>query len=1153
MISKKSKILLVGTIVIFSPSFSYGQFTVEALEDSKKVVEDITEAGSEEQGLTGNEEATSTEELTEENVILLEFNEEQQDDIKHLEDTNQSSNIETKSSEQQIEKVEEEEPQQVEALTIETDPTLKEGVVHESVIELKEKLTRLGFGGMNINEVYGSFTAQRVSEFQAYYGLTADGIAGESTLEKLDEILSSPLQEGVRHPDTIELKEKLGTLGYGGMNINDMYGSFTALRVSQFQADHGLKDHGIVCDVTLDKIEELLTSVSQSGFEEGVVDDSVIELKQKLTRLGFGGMNINEVYGSFTVQRVSEFQAYYGLTSDGIAGERTLEKLDQILSSPFQEGIRHPDTIELKEKLGRLGYGGMNVNDMYGSFTALRVSQFQADHGLKAHGIACEVTLDKIEELLASVSQSGLEVGVVDDSVIELKQKLTRLGFGGMNINAVYGSFTAQRVSEFQAYYGLPATGVADERTFEKLDEILSTPFQEGVRHADTIELKKMLTILGYGGMNLNDMYGSFTALRVSQFQSAQGLRAHGIADEKTLAKMDEAISNIFRVGSTHDSVIQLKKDMTRLGFGGMNINGVYGSFTAQRVGQLQAYYGLPSTGKADKATLRKIGEILSSPFQVGVSHVGTIDLKEKLTRLDFGNMNINEVYGSFTAQRVRQFQAYYGLVVNGIADERTLAKLDEILSSPFQEGREHNDVIQLKENLTTLGYGNMNINPVYGSFTAQRVREFQADHGLRVHGIADEVTLAKIDEQLEQLAAAKEVITFTQYNLTLTEAANRQLQLNPPPQTDMYRNAPAFIHSSHVDVVESGVITGTSVNLRTTPRLGSSTNVATTVSQGTTFTINGTVTGDPHNGSTTWYEINYGGNTLYVHSSLASNSQVAIVRNNAVVRESANTSSHIFGARSQQNIRQNAQYVVNRQLTGSSLDGSNVWYEISFGPWRSAKTGDFTPFLDPSNNDKFQHLVLDKSVGVTAAQLNNVLSGRGVFHGRGQAFIDAGRTHSVNEVYLIAHAMLESGNGTSRLATGIEVGRNSSGNLVLVTDSNRSSLGDIRTTYNMYGIGANDDDPYRLGAIRAYNEGWFTPEAAIIGGARFISNSYFARGQNTLYKMRWNHLYDTNGNGFFPQYATDMGWAVKQLPRIKSFYDQLDNATLHFDIVRYR
>lgn len=387
---------------------------------------------------------------------------------------------------------------------------------------------------------------------------------------------------------------------------------------------------------------------------------------------------------------------------------------------------------------------------------------------------------------------------------------------------------------------------------------------------------------------------------------------------------------------------------------------------------------------------------------------------------------------------------------------------------------------------------------------------------------------------------------TYTTYNLTLAEALNRQLTLNPPPQTDLYRSANAYIHSSLVNVIESGIINDDGVNIRTAPNLNSDT-IYKGVNKGTPVTIEREVTGATWNGSNKWYEIKFEGKTLYVHSQLAAISRVAIVTSTSNVRETANTSSHIYGS-----ISANTQLAIVREVTGTTVSGSNKWYEINYSTWRNAKPNDALQYLDPNKNDVFQHLVLNQSVGVSASQLNNILAGKGILQGLGQSFIDAGRTHSVNEIYLISHALLETGNGSSGLATGIEVGRNSNGQLVLVTSSNRSSLRDIKVTYNMFGIGAADSDPYRLGAIYAYEAGWFTPQQAIIGGASFVSNSYFARGQNTLYKMRWNHGYPTS-TGFLPQYATDMGWAVKQVSRIKSLYDLLDNPALNFDIVKYK
>ncbi|WP_169737874.1 N-acetylglucosaminidase [Alkalihalobacterium bogoriense] len=390
-----------------------------------------------------------------------------------------------------------------------------------------------------------------------------------------------------------------------------------------------------------------------------------------------------------------------------------------------------------------------------------------------------------------------------------------------------------------------------------------------------------------------------------------------------------------------------------------------------------------------------------------------------------------------------------------------------------------------------------------------------------------------------------REIITYTQVSSTFANALSIQLSLNPPPQTDRYRNRTGFIHSSLANVVERGVVNTNGTRLRTSASTANNNNIAATVNSGTTVVIQGEVTGTTVGTSNKWYRVTYNNQTLYVHTSLVNVGRVAVLTTNGNVREQASNSSHNFGR-----IAKDRQVAIVREVTGTTVGTSNKWYEINFDTWRNAKTVDFEPFMDPNQNDIFQHLVLSSSVGVPSSQLNRILAGRGILDGKGQAFIDAGRQHSVNEVYLIAHALLETGNGNSELATGIDVGRNSNGNLVLATSSNRNNLSNVRTTYNMFGIGAFDSAAKEMGAIYAYNQGWFSPEAAIIGGAKFIGEDYIhnANKQNTLYKMRWNPA-----RPGVKQYATDMEWATKQIPSIKNLYNQLDNPILHFDIPKYR
>ncbi|TRM10636.1 SH3 domain-containing protein [Lentibacillus cibarius] len=212
--------------------------------------------------------------------------------------------------------------------------------------------------------------------------------------------------------------------------------------------------------------------------------------------------------------------------------------------------------------------------------------------------------------------------------------------------------------------------------------------------------------------------------------------------------------------------------------------------------------------------------------------------------------------------------------------------------------------------------------------------------------------------------------------------------------------------------------------------------------------------------------------------------------------------------------------------------------------------------YANPNNIQKdspefFQFLKLSYIPGVKASQINRrILADKGSLKGTADAFIEAGKKNDINVIYLIAHALHETGNGQSALSNGLKVGIDSNGRATYVTSENKDKLTKIKKTYNMFGIGAYDSCPKKCGATRAYRQGWFTPEAAVKGGAVFIDNGYIGRGQDTLYKMRWNPV--SPGDH---QYATHLEWASIQARKIQEMYDLaglLDSYSLRFDIPKY-
>ncbi|RXY99833.1 SH3 domain-containing protein [Fictibacillus sp. S7] len=235
--------------------------------------------------------------------------------------------------------------------------------------------------------------------------------------------------------------------------------------------------------------------------------------------------------------------------------------------------------------------------------------------------------------------------------------------------------------------------------------------------------------------------------------------------------------------------------------------------------------------------------------------------------------------------------------------------------------------------------------------------------------------------------------------------------------------------------------------------------------------------------------------------------------------------------------VRRGEQLKVLSQVKGS--DG-HIWYQVDIkDTWVNASPEDVKYYLDPNNfkDDpvkSYQFVKLSQTANLNTAEVNQrILSGKGILEGKASSFIKAGNLYGVNDIYLISHALLETGNGRSQLATGV--------------------LYNGRTVYNMYGIGANDGNAVQNGAAYAYNAGWFTPEDAIVGGARFIAIGYINKKQDTIYKMRWNPSAAEALGYPSHQYATDIGWASKQVRQIYNLYSLLNNYSINLEIPVYK
>jgi beta-N-acetylglucosaminidase/membrane protein implicated in regulation of membrane protease activity len=369
-----------------------------------------------------------------------------------------------------------------------------------------------------------------------------------------------------------------------------------------------------------------------------------------------------------------------------------------------------------------------------------------------------------------------------------------------------------------------------------------------------------------------------------------------------------------------------------------------------------------------------------------------------------------------------------------------------------------------------------------------------------------------------------------------------------------------------------------TTANLNVRSGASTSNNVLTTLKKGSSVEVV-EVSGD-------WLKINYNGGTAYVSGtyvtkpnsssgsgqsssdSPSSSTTLGLITTGVNFRQGPGTSYNSYGVLKAGTLVEMladapdgwkkisydgkdgyvyGDYLKN-ETTTTIQDGNSAYittkYPISFGQALVKEqavnsSADLANYLNPKNFAKgsveyYQFLKLSSLANISTEDMNALLNGKGILSGYGDAFRQAAADSKVNEVYLVAHALLETGNGNSTLSKGV--------------------VYNGTTVYNMFGIGAYDGSAVNSGAAYAYSHGWTTPAKAIEGGAAWIAANYVYNStyhQDTLYKMRWNPEALVMGNAAH-QYATDVGWAVKQTPMIDSMYSIISKYNLVFDVPEY-
>ena len=244
---------------------------------------------------------------------------------------------------------------------------------------VQQRLKDLGYYKGNVDGKFGRASVNALKKFQEAHGLEADGVAGDTTYALLFSLNALPsgatptpapttesgitvtttLRKGDGGDEVAVLQETLIALNYLSGTADGNYGEKTAAAVRAFQKANGLTQDGTAGPETLTllysgtataastatprptstatakstaKAKATPTptaTVSASGtLKQGDKGDEVKSLQKKLIELGYLTGKADGVFGKDTYQAVVAFQQANSLTADGIAGSKTVKKLN---------------------------------------------------------------------------------------------------------------------------------------------------------------------------------------------------------------------------------------------------------------------------------------------------------------------------------------------------------------------------------------------------------------------------------------------------------------------------------------------------------------------------------------------------------------------------------------------------------------------------------------------------------------------------------------------------------------------------------------------------------------------------------------------------------------------------------------------------------
>ncbi|MBQ9922863.1 MAG: peptidoglycan-binding protein, partial [Clostridia bacterium] len=345
---------------------------------------------------------------------------------------------------------------------------------------------------------FGAATQRAVISFQQQFGLNADGIVGRATWDELNSVYrqiqngfpqnvrpypGTPLRlgssgENVRYVQRLlnAIRGEYAQLPY--LSEDGIFGSSTQEAVRIFQNLSGISADGIVGRVTWDSLNRAYISSAQNciplrnypgtALRRGSSGSNVMYVQQLLNTVRslyttIPALVADGIFGSLTESAVRTFQSRNGLTSDGIVGRNTWNRLNEVYSSVCGSP-RTSDTPEEVPDFPESLAADLDAT----TETAILYTNIADDNIAERYGD--DVYYESEPQALGGFRP--LRVGMMDNIMIKVKCRLNELGYlnssAGIN-TPVFGISAKNAIRDFQSAKGLNPHGRLDESTFKEL------------------------------------------------------------------------------------------------------------------------------------------------------------------------------------------------------------------------------------------------------------------------------------------------------------------------------------------------------------------------------------------------------------------------------------------------------------------------------------------------------------------------------------------------------------------------------------------------------------------------------------------------------------------------------------------------------------